>query len=91
MNANVLEGWTRVPEAAHMLGISRSAVHGLCDRGTLAFRWVGGLKWIRIEDVRKLASDPGYRKRKRACNDRELQMLAGQRHFLDATFGRDET
>jgi excisionase family DNA binding protein len=72
------EGWMRTGEAASRLGISRTAVNRLIARGTLVARFVGGCSWIRIQDLRKLAADPEYRKATRGADFALLDDLVGQ-------------
>lgn len=64
-------GYTGTASAALMLEITESAVRRLIDRGTLPAVWVDGRRLIRIEAVRALQSDPGYRARSRARRARQ--------------------
>lgn len=77
----MIEGWMRTGEAAHKMGISRSAVNRLIARGTLRARFAGGMSWIHIDELRRLAADPMFRARSRAMDDRALNALLGQEVF----------
>ena len=56
----MIEGWLDVATVARRLEVSVQAVHGLTNRGTLAFCWMGGRKFIRGEALEKLIADPAY-------------------------------
>ena len=56
----MIEGWLDVATVARRLEVSVQAVHGLTNRGTLAFSWMGGRKFVRGEALDKLLSDPSY-------------------------------
>ena len=74
----MIEGWLDVRSAAIKLGISIQAVHALCDRGTLPFRYLGGRRFIKFEKLSELARDPGYQLRSRALSKAKIRELAGQ-------------
>lgn len=52
-------------EAAQLLGITESALHRLCNRGTLAYRWFAGRRVINRVVVMELKSSNEYAKRTR--------------------------
>jgi len=60
-----LEGWVTAADAARTLGVTVTAVHRLCARGTLASAWLGGVRFIRREKVIELRDDVGYQARSR--------------------------
>lgn len=62
--------YTGTPGAAELLGISPSAVRALIRRGSLGAVYVDGRLLIRLEEVRRLAADPGYRSRTRSSRAR---------------------
>lgn len=62
MNENIADAeWV-----AATLGISISAVHRLCGRGTLPYRWVAGRRLFDKVAVKEFAASEAYRKRSRA-------------------------
>ena len=60
-----------IQSAARKLGISVQAVHALCDRGTLPFRWLGGRKFVTYGAVLDLLSNDEYIRRRNAAKRRE--------------------
>lgn len=79
----MLEGWLDIRSASTKLGVSIQAVHALCDRGTLAFKYLGGRRFVRFEALTKLAMDPNYQLRSRALSKRAIRELAGQNRLED--------
>lgn len=67
-----LEDRLTAQQAAAILGISVSAVHRLCTRGTLAFSWFAGRRVIQRSALDSLKSSPIYRKRTRKPTLAEL-------------------
>jgi len=52
-------------KAAAILGISSTAVHRLCNRGTLPSIWLGSRRVFVRHKVEELARSPEYQKRTR--------------------------
>ncbi len=75
---NLDSAFVDIRSASIKLGVSVQAVHALCDRGTLDFKWLGGRKFVRYENLVKLANDEKFRLRSRAISSRQLDQLAGQ-------------
>lgn len=59
-------------QVAELLGISVSAVHRLCNRGTLAWSWFAGRRVFQRSAVESLKESPGYSKRTRSRTFKEL-------------------
>ena len=72
---SILEDRLTAQQVAAILGISVSAVHRLCTRGTLAFSWFAGRRVIQRSALEALKSSPGYSKRTRKPT---LQKLVDQ-------------
>ena len=58
-------GWLTVTEEAQILGCTRSAVHRLCGRGTLASSWFAGRRIIRESVLDRLLADSSFLARRR--------------------------
>lgn len=67
-------------QAARILGISKAAVHRLCNRGTLPSIWLGSRRVFVRANVEKLANDQDYLRRTRRQSEysREELEAAGQ-------------
>lgn len=59
-------------QVAQELGISVSAVHRLCNRGTLGWSWFAGRRVFQRSAVDALKNSPGYSKRTRKRSFQEL-------------------
>ena len=59
-------------QVARELGISVSAVHRLCSRGTLASSWFAGRRVFQRSAIDSLKESPGYSKRSRKRTFTEL-------------------
>lgn len=75
---NIDLAWLDIRSAAIRLGVSVQAVHGLTDRGTLPFRWMGGRKFVKLEALVALVSDPEFSRRSRGSGARARAELLGQ-------------
>lgn len=73
-----INGWLDVRSASTKLGISIQAVHALCDRGTLPFKYLGGRRFISMERLIELAKDEKYQLRSRALSKSRIRELGGQ-------------
>ena len=58
-------GWLTVTEVAQVLGCTRSAVHRLCARGTLASSWFAGRRIVRESVLDRLLADSSFLARRR--------------------------
>ena len=63
-----IENLHSAKEAADRLGISVSALHRLCNRGTLPSLWIGSQRFVKRDALRELMSNAAYRKASRASD-----------------------
>lgn len=61
-----MDGWLSVATVAEKLGITTAAVHRLCWRGTLAFRFVAGRRVIHKDTIANYLENPKLQARRRA-------------------------
>jgi hypothetical protein len=78
---NMDSAWLDIRSAAIKLQISVQAVHALTDRGTLAFKWMGGRKFVKLETLQDLVRNTDFQKRSRATSTRRRSELLGQDKF----------
>lgn len=76
-----MESWLSTKEVAAALGISQTAVNRLCDRGTLAFRFVAGRKIVSSRVLDNYVMDEAAQARRR--NMKELEDAGQQVIELD--------
>jgi hypothetical protein len=78
---NIDSAWLDIRSAAIKLGVSVQAVHALTNRGTLAFRWMGGRKFVKLEHLVALVRDSEFQSRSRANSTRARSEMMGQDKF----------
>lgn len=65
-----MEQWMDAKAASAVLGISVSALHRLCARGTLAYRFVAGRRLFLRASIEAFATSASYLKRTRRIGGR---------------------
>lgn len=69
-------GWLDASEVAALLQISVTAVHRLCNRGSLSFVWLSGKRIFRRELVEKYSVSARRLKMTRSTKRKEMNWYA---------------